>query len=222
MSSFQLKYSNGSPVGLAPGKIVCIGRNYMEHIRELNNKVPDETVLFMKPASALCRLGTDIELPFNKGEIHHELELSLLIGKELNQFSKIDCLTAITGYGLALDLTLRDLQSQLKSQGLPWEKAKAFDNSCPLSDFVACAEGFAEQHEFTLSINDIVRQQGNTKNMMRSIKELLTEIVQNFSLQPGDIVLTGTPAGIGALQIGDKLKLSLDNTYQWTTHVKEN
>lgn len=134
--AYQHRYLDGSPLTLPVGKVVCIGRNYLDHIRELNNTVPETPILFMKPATALTALDEPIHLPTGRGECHHEVELAVLIGQELRQADAATARQAVAGYGVALDLTLRDLQNALKKQGHPWETAKAFDGSCPLSPFL--------------------------------------------------------------------------------------
>ncbi|MCF6179940.1 MAG: fumarylacetoacetate hydrolase family protein, partial [Geopsychrobacter sp.] len=125
------------------GKIVCVARNYLEHIRELANEVPERAVLFCKPATSIIADGESIVIPPYSNDCHHELELALLIGKTGKQIPEHEAMNYIAGYGVALDMTLRDIQGELKSKGLPWEIAKGFDTSCPLSTFVA-AEGVAD------------------------------------------------------------------------------
>ena len=188
------------------GKIVCLGRNYLDHIRELGNQVPDRAVIFCKPASSILADGGKIELPDYTDNCHHELELAVLIGTKGKNISMETALTHVAGYGVALDLTLRDLQAELKEKGLPWEIAKGFDTSCPLSDFVS-----AEQVEnpnnlsLTLKVNNEVRQDGTTAQMMRSIEQIIAEFSTFYTLEPGDILLTGTPAGVSRIQSGDQL-----------------
>ncbi len=122
------------------GKIICLGRNYLDHIRELGNKVPDRAVIFCKPSSSVISDGQTITIPPYSSDCHHELELAVLIGTPGKNIPESEALQHVAGYGVALDLTLRDLQSQLKAKGLPWEIAKGFDSSCPLSDFVPAAQ----------------------------------------------------------------------------------
>lgn len=193
------------------GKIICLGRNYLDHIRELGNKVPDRAVIFCKPASSVIADGGQISIPDYSNDCHHELELAVLIGQTGKDISKEQALTYIAGYGVALDLTLRDLQSQLKEKGLPWEIAKGFDTSCPLSDFVP-ADQIANPNavDLTLHVNGEVRQQGSTAQMMRSVEEIIAEISQFYTLEPGDIILTGTPAGVSRIVSGDKLVGHID------------
>ncbi|MCC9000505.1 MAG: fumarylacetoacetate hydrolase family protein, partial [Candidatus Contendobacter sp.] len=125
--AYQHHYLDDSPLALPIGKVVCIGRNYLDHIRELNNETPETPILFMKPATALLGLDEPIRLPKGRGECHHEVELAVLIGRELQNANIETARQAVAGYGIALDLTLRDLQNELKKKGHPWETAKAFD-----------------------------------------------------------------------------------------------
>lgn len=208
--AYQHRYLDGSPLDLPVGKVVCIGRNYLEHIRELHNAVPETPILFMKPSTSLAALDEPIRLPSRRGECHHEVELAVLIGRELRNADTETARQAVAGYGIALDLTLRDLQNDLKKKGHPWETAKAFDGSCPLSPFLK-PEALPEPQatDLALRVNGEIRQQGNTGQMMVGIFELMAHISTHFTLQPGDVVLTGTPAGVGPLQSGDELILGL-------------
>jgi 2-keto-4-pentenoate hydratase/2-oxohepta-3-ene-1,7-dioic acid hydratase in catechol pathway len=202
------------------GKIVCVGRNYKEHAKELNNPIPKEPVLFIKPATAAVAMDRPIVLPVGLGECHHELEIALLIGQPLTQANHTEALAAVVGVGLGLDLTLRDIQTQLKSQGMPWERAKAFDGSCPLSAFKSTTGIDLQQLELTLYLNDHIQQQGNSDQMLFSVARLLAEISWHFTLLPGDVILTGTPAGVGPLQRGDHLRMVLGNLLELNTTVK--
>lgn len=188
------------------GKIVCLGRNYLDHIRELGNKVPDRAVIFCKPASSLLPDGGQIVLPNYTADCHHELELAVLIGSAGKNIRIENALQHVAGYGVALDLTLRDLQSELKDKGLPWEIAKGFDTACPLSDFVAADQvNNPNDIRLQLTVNGEVRQNGTTAQMMRSVEEIIAELSQYYTLEPGDILLTGTPAGVSRIQSGDEL-----------------
>ena len=208
--AYQHRYLDGSPLELPVGKVVCIGRNYLEHIRELNNAVPETPILFMKPSTSLAALDEPIRLPSGRGECHHEVELAVLVGRELRNADATTVRQAVAGYGIALDLTLRDLQNELKKKGHPWETAKAFDGSCPLSPFLK-PEALSDPQatDLALRINGELRQQGNTRQMMVGILGLIAYISTHFTLLPGDVVLTGTPAGVGPLRSGDVLMLSL-------------
>ncbi len=196
----------GTAQQLPVGKIICLGRNYLDHIRELGNKVPDSAVIFCKPSSSILADGGTIEIPSYSNDCHHELELALLIGKAGKNIAEVDALQHVSGYGVALDLTLRDLQDDLKSKGLPWEIAKGFDTSCPLSDFVPAAQvSDPNDLKLTLRVNGEVRQQGTTAQMMRSVEQIVAEISTFYRLEPGDIILTGTPAGVSRIISGDQL-----------------
>ncbi|MDC0661633.1 fumarylacetoacetate hydrolase family protein [Marinobacter sp. SS21] len=211
MTDYQHHWKDGSPIHLPLGKIVCIGRNYAEHARELNNPIPDEPLLFIKPATSAMHITRPLNPPRDRGSVHFETELAVLIGRPLCNASEAEARDAILGYGLALDLTLRDVQSQLKENGHPWERAKAFDGACPLSPFVA-SEALAKDHlTFTLDINGQRRQTGDTRNMLTPTLALISHISQHFSLLPGDVILTGTPAGVGELESGQVLSLELED-----------
>ncbi len=188
------------------GKIICLGRNYLDHIRELGNQVPDRAVIFCKPASSVIADGGTIEIPDYSEDCHHELELALLIGKSGKNIAAEKALQHIAGYGVALDLTLRDLQAELKEKGLPWEIAKGFDTACPLSDFVP-ADQVKNPNDIrlTLKVNGELRQEGTTAQMMRNIEQIIAETSIFYRLQPGDIILTGTPAGVSRISSGDEL-----------------
>lgn len=192
------------------GKIVCIARNYAEHIRELGNEVPDRPVFFMKPASSVIDEGETIIIPDFSQDCQHEVELALLIGRTIKGVSAADALSAVAGYGVAIDLTLRDVQSELKSKGLPWEVAKAFDTACPLSDFVAAATVHNPQDlAISLRVNGEVRQDASTALMLRPIPQLIAEIAAIFTLEAGDVILTGTPAGVSRLRSGDRVTATI-------------
>lgn len=203
------------PCELPVGKAVCVGRNYADHAKELNNPIPDSPLLFIKPSTAIVPFEPAINLPTDKGVCHFELEVALLIGQRLSRASADDVMPAILGYGLALDLTLRELQSQLKEKGQPWEKAKAFDGALPLSAFIPAAEvPDWRALELQLYRNDQLQQDGACRDMLFAINVLLAEISHSFTLLPGDVVLTGTPAGVGPIQPGDRLDARLRSAGQ--------
>jgi len=189
------------------GKIIGLGRNYLDHIRELGNQVPDRAVVFCKPASSILADGGAIEIPDYSDDCHHELELAVLIGRKGKNISAESALQHVAGYGVALDMTLRDTQNELKEKGLSWEPAKAFDTSCPLSAFVPAGQVTNPNHiRLVLKVNGQVRQDGNTAQMMRSVEEIIAEVSKIFTLEPGDVLLTGTPAGVSRVQSGDRLE----------------
>ncbi len=189
-------------------KIVCVGRNYVAHAKELNNPIPDTPLLFIKSTNTLVDLCDQIRIPKNQGECHHELEIAILIGQSLCRANQSDSFSAIRGIGLALDLTLRDLQSELKSKGQPWEKAKSFDGACPVSGFIPFDQAITlSDIDFAMLKNENYVQQGNSKDMLFDIIGLIQHISIHFSLYPGDIILTGTPKGVASLNSGDKISL---------------
>ncbi|PLX72536.1 MAG: acylpyruvase [Desulfuromonas sp.] len=191
------------------GKIVAIGRNYAEHARELGNPIPadDQPVLFIKPASSLLADNGTVVIPPYCADCHHEIELAILIGTTGKDISQQQATNHIAGYGVALDLTLRDVQSRQKSKGLPWEIAKAFDTSCPISRFVpANAVADPQKLPLELRVNGALRQQGSTADMLRPIPRLIAEASSYFTLEAGDILLTGTPAGVGPIHSGDLIE----------------
>ena len=208
--AYQHQWVDGSIIDLPVGKAVCVGRNYAAHAKELGNVVPQTPILFLKPSTAIVPLSPDFTIPNDRGSCHYETEIAVLIGKTVSNLRVEEVPQAIVGYGLALDLTLRDVQNQLKAQGYPWEVAKAFDGACPLSPFVKPELVADIKHtEFSLMVNGELRQHGFSHDMITPVYELIAYISQIFTLQAGDIVLTGTPEGVAVLQRGDKLVLSM-------------
>ncbi|MBC3381379.1 fumarylacetoacetate hydrolase family protein [Serratia fonticola] len=208
---YQHRDWQGALLDFPVSKVVCVGSNYSDHIKEMGSATPPEPVLFIKPETALCDIRQPVAIPKGLGSIHHEVELAVLIGTPLKQANEDRVARAIAGYGVALDLTLRDLQAGFKKAGQPWEKAKAFDGSCPISGFIPVAEfGDPQNAELSLSINDELCQQGNTRDMINPILPLIAYMSRFFTLRAGDIILTGTPQGVGPMVSGDMLKISLN------------
>ena len=208
MPDYQHHWKDGTPVHLPLGKIVCIGRNYAEHARELNNPVPDEPLLFIKPATSAVHITRPLDFPRNQGAVHFETELAVLIGRPLTNASASDAEAAILGYGLALDLTLRDVQSRLKEKGQPWERAKAFDGAAVCSDFVPLT-GPLDALALTLHVDDELRQQGEVNLMLYLPEVILSSVQRTISLEDGDLILTGTPAGVGPVVAGQRFRGSI-------------
>lgn len=207
-------------IPLPVGKVVCIGQNYQDHIAEMQSKTAAEALFFIKPTTAIVPLAPSFAIPVGQGAVHNELEVAVLIAKPITKASVAEVNEAIWGYGLALDLTLRDVQAKLKQLGRPWEVAKGFDGACPLSQFVAKdAIMHPQQLDFRLLVNGELRQQGNSANMIRGIGQVISEMSQYFTLLPGDVVLTGTPAGVGPLHAGDSLQLHLAQFFSISTQV---
>ena len=169
-----------------------------------------EPVLFLKPSTALTNNPEQIELPSFSNDVHHEVELALLVGRTARKADAGDWRQYIAGIGLALDLTARDVQAKAKEKGLPWAVAKGFDQSCPVTDFVPLEEaGDIHKKELILSVNEEKRQHGNTMNMIFTAGVLLAYISSVFTLERGDLILTGTPAGVGQLKPGDRVQAEL-------------
>lgn len=216
---YMHQFVDGTTFHFPLGKVVCVGRNYAEHAKELNNPVPSSPILFIKPATSVVPLAGEIGFPKDQGSCHFETELALLIGAELKNATAEQAVAAIAGFGLALDLTLRDVQQQLKDKGHPWEIAKSFDGACPISTFVRPDQVSLDKLTFELEVDGQVRQQGDTADMITPIIPLLQFMSRHFTLQPGDVVLTGTPAGVGPLQAGMNLAASLMDVGHWQARV---
>lgn len=209
--SYQHQYIDGTRIHFPLGKVVCIGRNYAEHAKELNNPLPTEPLLFIKPGSCVVGLDGGFSIPDDRGSVHYEAEIAVLIGKPLSRTpNEEEVLDAISGFAPALDLTLRDVQSRLKDKGHPWEIAKSFDGACVLAPFVP-GDTVADLTAIgiRLTINGEVRQDGSSAEMIFPIVPVIQEMAGHFNLQPGDVILTGTPAGVGPLNKGDELVLDL-------------
>ena len=204
------------------GKVVCVGRNYAAHAEELGNEVPSSPILFMKPASSVVSTRHDVIRPNPEifGGTHYEAELCIQLSADLSMATIEEAQQAIGGMTLGLDLTLRDLQSTLKEKGHPWERAKCFDGACVLADWIdPQAFGNLQNVHYQLIINDKLAQDGDSALMLFPVYELLVNISHAFSLQAGDVIMTGTPSGVGVLQAGDKLKLTL-GAHEWVTQVQ--
>ena len=192
------------------GKILCIGRNYVDHIRELGNEAPAAPVVFMKPASAVIGNGDVVVIPAYSNNCHHEAELALLVGTTGRNISEAAATSCLAGYGVAIDLTLRDVQDELKKKGLPWDIAKGFDTACPLSDFIPAGQVADPQNlTITMKVNGELRQNGSTALMIHSVAQIISHLSTIFTLEPGDIILTGTPAGVSRIVAGDLLSAEI-------------
>jgi len=191
-------------------RIFCIGKNYAEHVAELAHlgHAPDgECVVFMKPPSAVVPEGEAIVLPRGLGSIHHEAELVVLLTGGGRDVTEADAMECVAGISLGLDLTLRDLQTSLKSRGAPWELAKAFDGSAPLGEFQPYLEQDLQALEFSCHVNGELRQQARTADMLYSVARQISILSRTWALEPGDVIFTGTPKGVGPLLPGDKVEL---------------
>jgi len=201
-------------------KIICIGRNYAEHAKEMRSEVPAEPVFFMKPETALLK-GADFYYPDFTKDLHHEVEIVLRISKNGKHIAEEFAASYYNAIGIGIDFTARDLQMKCKEKGLPWEKAKAFDNSAPVSEFIP-KENFAALNNlsFDLKINGKERQKGNTKDLLFSFEKVIAYVSTFVTLKTGDLIFTGTPEGVGPVQKGDVLEASIENEKLLTLNIK--
>ena len=202
-------------------KILAIGRNYSEHAKELNNPVPTEPVVFMKPDTALLREGKAFYFPEFSNDIHYEVELVVKIGKEGKHISEKFAKNYIDSIGIGIDFTARDLQENCKQKGLPWEIAKAFDHSAPIGNFININE-IPDIHtiDFSLKKNDEIVQQGNSSEMLFNFEQIISYLSKRFTLKKGDLIFTGTPAGVGKINIGDKLEAFIGSESMLRLEIK--
>lgn len=202
-------------------KIIAIGRNYIEHAKELNNAVPESPVIFMKPDTALLKDNRDFYYPEFSKDIHYEVEVVVRICNEGKHVSEKFAHKYYDAVGLGIDFTARDLQADLKKKGLPWEIAKAFDHSAIISPLLPKDDFENIQNiDFSLKLNDVEVQRGNTANMIFSIDQLISYISQRITLRKGDLLYTGTPAGVGPVNIGDRLEGFLHEKSMFTCNIK--
>jgi acylpyruvate hydrolase len=202
-------------------KIIAIGRNYAEHAKELNNPVPTTPVIFMKPDTALLKDNKPFYHPEFSQDIHHEIEIVLKVCKEGKHISEKFAANYYEEIALGVDFTARDIQSKHKEKGLPWELAKAFDNSAPVSQFLPKSQ-FANIYNlnFNLNINGEARQQGNTTDLLFSFERIIAFVSQYITLKKGDLIFTGTPQGVGKVYIGDRLEGYLQGEKMLDFYVK--
>ncbi|XP_061080221.1 acylpyruvase FAHD1, mitochondrial [Conger conger] len=201
-------------------KIICVGRNYADHAKELKNAIPKEPVLFLKPPSAYVKEGSPILVPQYSSNLHHEVELGVVIGKGGTAIPRTSAMDHVAGYALCLDMTARDIQDECKSKGLPWTLAKAFDTSCPVSEFVP-KEKIPDPGNVRiwLKVNDQLRQDGSTSQMIFSIPYLISYISEIITLEEGDLILTGTPKGVSSVQEHDELLAGIEDILCMTFRV---
>ena len=192
------------------GKIVCVGRNYVEHAKELGNEVTEKPLIFLKPSSVLIFSGDKIIYPSFSTEMHHEVELVVLIGKKTKNVNLFEAEAAISGYGVGLDMTLRDIQNQLKKKGHPWTIAKCFDTSAVISDFMLKENYMLTlSEEISLSVNGVIKQKDQLSKMIFNPAQLVEYISSIMTLEEGDLVFTGTPAGVSKVNREDKLNAEI-------------
>lgn len=202
-------------------KIICIGRNYCEHAKELNNEVPTEPVFFMKPDSSLLRNNDPFFIPNFSKEIHYEAELVIRINRNGKHIEERFAHRYYDDIALGVDFTARDLQNELKAKGLPWEKSKAFDQSAAISKYIPLTSvGNIDSLNFTLEKNGEIVQEGNTADMIFSVNRLIAELSKYVTFKMGDFIYTGTPAGVGPVAVGDRLTGKIEGQLMYDFLIK--
>ena len=199
-------------------KILCVGRNYSEHAKELGNAVPENPVIFSKPDTALLKNGEPFYIPSFSNDVHHEIELVIKINKVGKKIQEKFARNYFSEIGLGIDFTARDKQNELKA--LPWELAKAFDGSAPIGNFINIENIDLKNIDFSLQKNGQLVQQGNTSQMIFSFEQIVSFVSQYFTLKVGDLIYTGTPAGVSQVNIGDHLEGFIGNESMLICEVK--
>lgn len=197
---------------LKPGAIYCIGRNYAEHAKELNHPIPKSPIIFMKPVCSLLPDQGTVIIPKNSINVHHEAELVIAIGTGGKNIARENALSHIAGYAIGIDITARDIQNELKDAGKPWLLSKGLDTFSPIGNFVL-PQSIDNPHniQVELSVNGIIKQNGNTKDMLFPVDVLIEKVSSYFTLAPGDLIYTGTPEGVGPLVQGDTVTASINH-----------
>jgi len=206
-----IKFKNSNEQ-VSIGKIVCVGRNYAAHAKELGNEVPEFPIIFLKPASNVIYSGENVLHPSYSNELHHEVELVIYIGEDVKNADNEDAKKSIHGYALGLDMTLRDLQNEFRKKGDPWTLAKCFDTAAVLSEVILKKDYKLKGDEkISLSVNGNTKQNSSIANMIFSPVEIIKYISARMKLEKGDLIFTGTPEGVGKVVIGDKIEAELEN-----------
>ncbi len=202
-------------------RLFCIGRNYARHAREMRSEVPETPMVFLKPSTSLVATGGSVVLPAASREVHHEVELVAVIGRPGKHIAVEEAMSYIVGYAVGLDMTARDLQAEAKKKGHPWSVAKGFDTFAPLGP-VAPAADVADPHDLSiqLTVNGEVRQEGLTSDMIFSLPDLIVYCSSIFTLLPGDLLFTGTPEGVGPVEVGDVLTATVTGLPELTVTVR--
>lgn len=201
-------------------KIIAIGRNYADHIAELNNERPSEPVIFMKPDTAVLRNNAPFYYPSFSKDIHYEVEVLLKINREGKFIDEKFAHKYYDDIGIGVDFTARDIQTRCKEKGLPWEKAKGFNGSAPISEFLPKADYDLSNLDFSLKKNGEAVQKGNTSLMLYSFDQIIAYVSQFFTLKKGDIIFSGTPAGVGPIVVGDTLEAYIENKLLLEVEIK--
>ncbi len=203
------------------GKLVCLARTYRKHAEEMHAEVTKNPLLFLKPASSVIFNGESIIIPKMSNCLHHEVELGVVIGKKCKSVSQKDALNYVIGYLLALDITARDIQSEAKKSGWPWSIAKGFDTFAPISKVVLKEDAPNPNNlDLWLKVNGKIRQSSNTNNMVFSIEKIIEFISEIMTLEPGDLIMTGTPEGVGEIAAGDIVEAGLGNICSLKVNVR--
>jgi len=202
-------------------KIVCVGRNYRDHALELKNPIPSEPLLFLKPPSTFISEGENIRIPTRCKALHHEVELAVIIGKDGRNINKDVAEEYIAGYALGLDMTARDLQDDIKKKGHPWLLAKCWDTFCPISEFIPKSL-IKNPHDLNLwlKVDNELKQSGSTKDMIFTIPDIISFASNIMTLQRGDVILTGTPKGVGAVTSGQVIDCGIEGLKQMSFKVE--
>jgi len=202
----------GSDRTVSVGKILCLGRNYAAHAKEMHAESPEAPIVFLKPASAVIQSGDTVIIPTISNDLHYEVELVVVIGKRGANIPMHKAYHHIDGYAVGLDMTLRDVQAEAKKKGLPWSVAKGFDTSAPVSTIVP-REQILDPHnlDISLKVNGEMRQLSNTREMIFRVDYLVSYLSSLFTLEPGDLIFTGTPEGVGRVVPGDVLEAELES-----------
>lgn len=193
------------------GTMYCIGQNYAEHAKEMGSTVPKSPVVFIKPPSAYIPNGGQIELPSISQNVHHEVELVVVISKECRKVSRDEALNYVAGYAVGIDVTMRDVQKQAKEKGHPWAIAKGFATSAPISKVISAKNVESNIFDLELYVNNELKQKGSTASMERTVETLIEFLSSIYILEEGDVIFTGTPEGVGQIRSGDSVRAILKN-----------
>ncbi len=214
-----IRFSSSNDI-IPVGKIFCLGQNFAAHAKEMKSAIPKSPIVFLKPPTAIIFDGGKIIKPVISNELHHEIELVVLIGKNGKHIPREQAMEYVAGYGVGLDMTLRDVQAEARKLGQPWSIAKGFDTSAPLSDFVKKdLVANPQELDLTLTVNGTVRQKANTRNMIFPIDYVIAFLSTLFTFETGDLIFMGTPEGIGPVVSGDVLHAEIDSIGSLTVSV---
>lgn len=214
----QKKYKLLDNTELEIGNFWCVGRNYADHAKEMGANTESEPIIFLKPNTAAV-LNNQIILPSFSNDVNYETELIFIIGEDISNIEEKDAEKYIAGIGLGLDLTLRDIQATLKEKRLPWALSKSFYGSAPISEIIPYSTFKKDNYTFQMELNGELKQIGDTRNMIFPISFLISYLSQRFTLQKGDCIMTGTPAGVGKLNHNDKIIIKLEDKLVWELNV---